>query len=143
MRPCLSPWDNVLIRQNGGPDLLTDGDFENSSQQPICNTEYMFKDPCELDYWRHSPLTPLPCPVPWADADQDGDVDQDDFGVFQLCITGSDSGPVASGCECFDRPELTKGDGDIDQSDVTAFEKCATGPDLPLDVQNPPPGCTP
>ncbi len=42
------------------------------------------------------------CPYPFADADLDGDVDQDDFGLFQICYTGYAAG-VPTGCSCFNR----------------------------------------
>jgi hypothetical protein len=37
------------------------------------------------------------CPTARADLDRDGDVDQDDFGLFQRCITGSGI-PADPGC---------------------------------------------
>ena len=69
-------------------------------------------------------------------ADGDGDVDQDDFAVLQLCITG-DGGAIPAKpeyCTCFDRPEggpPPLPDGDIDQTDIAGFEACASGPDVP------------
>jgi len=76
-----------------------------------------------------------------ADADKDGDVDQDDFGMFQVCLTGENGGIPSSPafCECFN----SDGDDDIDGQDFLAFQNCATGPDIPLDTDNPPPGCIP
>lgn len=61
----------------------------------------------------------------WADRDMDGDVDQEDFGMFQACITGVAPG-VAPECECFDH--VNPGNGVIDEFDLNAFEDCATGP---------------
>lgn len=72
------------------------------------------------------------------DDDGDGDVDMDDFAVFQACYTGT-STTIPSGCSCFD----TNADGMIDATDFAAFEACATGPDVKLDANNPPAGCTP
>jgi hypothetical protein len=76
------------------------------------------------------------CPYPFADGDHDGDVDQDDFGVFQLCYNGS--GPVPTGCECLDRNTDSKVDG----LDLTAFTDCWTGPNVPWS-QSLTPGCNP
>ena len=78
-----------------------------------------------------------PCNEPFADTDGDGDVDHDDFGVLQLCITGT-GGTIPSVpeyCVCFDRPEgePPAADGDIDQTDIAGFEACASGPDVPAD----------
>ena len=67
---------------------------------------------------------------PFADADDDKDVDQADFGVWQLCYTGSGD-PLhifnKDLCFCFDRD----GDSDIDMADFNAFQKCYNGPNLP------------
>ncbi|MHC4443305.1 MAG: hypothetical protein ACYTBZ_03320 [Planctomycetota bacterium] len=79
--------------------------------------------------------------VVFADADEDGDVDQDDFGIFQLCYTGG-SLPIPFDpeyCQCFDRNGVTG----IDNADFTAFQDCATGPNIPFDPGNPPGGCIP
>ena len=70
----------------------------------------------------------LCCADPFADADGDGDVDQEDFGIFQACFTGTGGG-VLPGCDCLDRePDL-----DVDDVDYGAFENCATGPGIPAD----------
>jgi hypothetical protein len=85
------------------------------------------------------------CHTPFADADNDGDVDQEDFGVFQRCYTGTGLGPVPSGagfeyCTCFDRNNA----GDVDQADWSKFEACATGPEIKfIDVQGNLPNCVP
>jgi len=71
------------------------------------------------------------CPDPFADADGDGDVDQDDFGAFQACFTGSGGG-VPDGCECFNHNTVAD-EPDIDEDDWGAFEDCASGPDVPAD----------
>ncbi len=74
------------------------------------------------------------CNDPFADADGDGDVDQEDFAVFQRCITGADDPSGAFDpeiCQCFNRdggdPE------DIDEIDLAAFRACGSGPDVPAD----------
>ena len=75
------------------------------------------------------------------DYDSDGDVDQDDFAVFQGCITG-DGGTAAPGL-CGAYADLSC-DNDVDQEDLSYFEACASGPDVPFDpgCYTPPPACS-
>jgi len=77
------------------------------------------------------------CRDPFADADGDGDVDQADFAVMQICVSGEFT-PAPAGCICFDRPKagFPRGDNDVDPDDLAAFEACATGPGIPAS-----PGC--
>ncbi|UCD28568.1 MAG: sulfatase-like hydrolase/transferase [Planctomycetota bacterium] len=63
------------------------------------------------------------------DMDGDNDVDQEDFGLFQACFSGTGV-YFESGCEY---AELD-GDNDVDLSDFTMFQSCMAGP-------NQPPGC--
>jgi hypothetical protein len=65
----------------------------------------------------------------FADFDSDGDVDQEDFGKFQACLSGSgvDS---PQGCLAADSNQ----DGAVDDFDISAFLNCMNGPDQP-------PGC--
>lgn len=65
-------------------------------------------------------------PSNWADTDSDGDVDQDDFGVFQRCYSGTDQATPAC-TALFDR----NCDGAIDSDDLTAFGVCFSGPAVP------------
>jgi hypothetical protein len=65
------------------------------------------------------------CPIPFADADHDGDVDQDDFGAFQICYSGS--GAVPTGCSCFDRD----GNNNVNSDDFGEFSDCWSGPNVP------------
>lgn len=66
-----------------------------------------------------------PCSTPFADADGDHDVDQNDFGFFQRCYTGSGNTPAfnPTDCFCFDRDH----DSDVDEFDLTPFTNCHTG----------------
>lgn len=75
------------------------------------------------------------CHDPFADADGDGDVDQSDFGIFQLCYSGTNGGilTVSPSCICFDRDFGGTGDGDVDVEDFNAFQACASGPAIPAD----------
>ena len=73
------------------------------------------------------------CPDPFADIDNDGDVDQEDFGHFQACLTGTSVAVTDPDCQdaSFD------GDSDVDRNDFVIFQACMSGPDVPAD-----PGCT-
>ena len=107
---------------------LDNADCTNGISQADCETE----PPAGLGgVWRGSSTTcetlaTSCCPVPFADGDHDGDVDQDDFGMFQVCYTDTDGG-VPPGCHCFNRD----GDNDIDHPDFTAFSHCYTGANVP------------
>lgn len=128
--------DNIEVRQDGGSNLMVNGDLEDGTQLWICDNTPMAQDSCENDFWRETDFfIQPPCPDLYADADRDGDVDQEDFAVFQLCYTGQNLGPVAPECLCFDRPDVGTGkpDGDVDQADYQAFEACASGPMIPAD----------
>jgi len=75
----------------------------------------------------------IPCHDPFADLDGDADVDQEDFGVFQACITGPDDIDQVfdpSQCRCAD----WDGDEDVDQDDQDRFEACASGPAVPAAI---------
>jgi hypothetical protein len=65
------------------------------------------------------------------DMDGDGDVDQEDFGLFQACLTvpGDPIGPECLSAD-IDQNEL------VDQHDTTLFERCLSGPMVVAD-----PGC--
>jgi hypothetical protein len=63
------------------------------------------------------------------DHDGDGDVDQEDFGFFQKCLTGS-GGMITPGCQGADFDS----DGDVDPNDFGVFQPCMGG-------ANRPPGC--
>lgn len=61
-----------------------------------------------------------------ADYDHDGDVDQEDFGAFQLCLSGAYT-PFPSGCEWAN----LDGDVDVDEGDCALFVGCMSGADVP------------
>jgi hypothetical protein len=63
------------------------------------------------------------------DFDQDGDVDQEDFGVFQHCLSGTG---VSYGTGC--APADLDTNGAIDQTDFSLFWACMAGAGRP-------PGC--
>ncbi|UCD29116.1 MAG: PhoPQ-activated pathogenicity-related family protein [Planctomycetota bacterium] len=60
-----------------------------------------------------------------ADYDYDGDVDQEDFGAFQLCLSGGGR-QYQTGCMWAD---LDK-DDDVDQTDVDKFQGCMSGANI-------------
>jgi hypothetical protein len=74
-------------------------------------------------------FVPALCPSPRMDFDADLDVDQEDFGVFQSCITGP-ADPVSvfneAACHCADADS----DQDVDLDDFGVFQLCATGPNV-------------
>ncbi|UCD28891.1 MAG: hypothetical protein JSV03_17745 [Planctomycetota bacterium] len=73
----------------------------------------------------------IECNEPFADVDGDGDVDQEDFGLWQLCTSGEGNIFAGFACACFDRDY----DGDVDITDFDAFQACrvTSGPNVPAD----------
>lgn len=72
-----------------------------------------------------------PCPLMYGDIDYDNDVDQEDFGAFQLCLTGSVVEPLSQTCTCLDRDK----NGIVNSADLATFITCMTGAGNPA---NPP-----
>jgi hypothetical protein len=66
------------------------------------------------------------------DFDGDGDTDQEDFGLFQACFTGTAIPQTDPAC----LRALMDADMDVDQADLTMFLKCHTRQGLPAE-----PGC--
>ncbi|UCD28707.1 MAG: hypothetical protein JSV03_16790, partial [Planctomycetota bacterium] len=62
------------------------------------------------------------CPMTSADMDCDGDVDQEDFGIFQACLSGYNR-PYAVGCKKAD----LNSDDDVDLDDFVQFQECMRG----------------
>jgi hypothetical protein len=78
----------------------------------------------------HAPkVTQSARPAAPADLNLDGDVDQEDFGQFQACLSGSGTA-YGPGCQDAD----LDGDDDVDQDDFGVFRLCLGGP-------NGQPGC--
>jgi len=63
------------------------------------------------------------------DLDHDGDVDQSDFGMFQVCLTGPSMTPPSPGCEPADFDQ----DDDVDLADFGLLQRCMSGPEVPFD----------
>jgi len=66
---------------------------------------------------------------PPGDMDGDGDVDQEDFGLFQSCLTGPNVSQDDPTCHL---AKLDEGD-DVDGADMTLFRGCISGPGIPAD----------
>jgi hypothetical protein len=66
-------------------------------------------------------ITPHP-----GDLDFDRDVDQEDFGLFQVCLTGPELGPPPDGCTLADIDR----DADVDEDDLEMFQVCGSGPSV-------------
>ena len=71
-------------------------------------------------------VTVEPATVP-GDFDGDSDVDQEDFGHFQVCLTGA--GTPQDDPDCADAK--LDGDVDVDQDDFAIFQGCMSGPNIP------------
>ncbi|UCD27662.1 MAG: hypothetical protein JSV03_11180 [Planctomycetota bacterium] len=71
-----------------------------------------------------------PCP-PSADFDNDGDVDQEDFGHFQACLTGTDTPQNDPDCQ----DAKLDGDSDVDQEDFAIIQSCLSGANIPVDPE--------
>lgn len=63
------------------------------------------------------------------DLDHDGDVDQVDFGLFQVCLTG----PLVSQYDPACEEAKLDGDANVDRDDVTIFLRCVSGEGNPVD----------
>lgn len=75
----------------------------------------------EFDLQNPAPLYPP------GDLDHDLDVDQEDFGLFQACLSGP--GVAQNDPACAEaRLDL---DGDVDASDMFIFQRCLTAPNIP------------
>ncbi len=66
------------------------------------------------------------------DFDHDNDIDMQDFGAFQLCLTGSYVPQEDPAC----KDALIDSDNDVDQADVAIFKQCLSGAGIFVD-----PGC--
>ena len=75
---------------------------------------------------------PNGCPamIP-GDMDGDGDVDQEDFGAYQVCL----SGPVTSQTDPQCVRALLDDDPDVDISDTQIFVACLSGMNVPADPE--------
>jgi hypothetical protein len=72
-----------------------------------------------------TPAVPIP-----GDFDGDQDVDQEDFGHFQVCLTGEGVSQNEPGCA----DAKLDGDTDVDADDFSIFLGCLSGANVPADV---------
>jgi len=63
------------------------------------------------------------------DMDHDGDCDQEDFGLFQGCLSGN--GYLQNDSACVEA--LLDEDSDVDNFDLVIFAQCMSGPNLQID----------
>jgi hypothetical protein len=68
-------------------------------------------------------LTVVHSPYAAPDFNRDGYVEQTDFNHLYGCMTGSNAGPPASGCQDADIDR----DGDVDQDDFGLLQRCLSG----------------
>ena len=68
--------------------------------------------------------TSCPVPIP-GDFDGDLDVDQEDFGHFQVCLSGSVVTQTDPDCQ-----DANLDDDDVDHDDFSIFQGCMTGANL-------------
>lgn len=61
------------------------------------------------------------------DLDHDGDCDQDDFGIFQVCLSGTANLPPP-GCDDANFNNYR----DVDELDLNVFRQCFSGPNVPV-----------
>jgi hypothetical protein len=66
-----------------------------------------------------------PCHTPRFDIDGDTDVDQEDFGLFQVCFSGQDLPADFNLCRCMNSDGTNPDSSiDVDQVDYAAFQAC-------------------
>lgn len=110
--------DVTWLRLGGDPAVTPESHLTNTFEQ----------------FW-FDEISLTACNNPRADFDGDGDVDQNDFALFQRCITGPGD-PFTfnedfdgANCQCAD----INGDKDVDADDYDAFFACVSGPNIPAD----------
>ncbi len=68
---------------------------------------------------------------PPGDFDLDDDVDQEDFGRFQVCLTGPGAYQSDPACRA---ARIDDGDADVDGDDTLLFLQCLSGPGIPAEL---------
>jgi hypothetical protein len=77
------------------------------------------------------PVGPDGCSIIPADLDNDLDVDQEDFGIFQTCL--SEFGIIPSEIVCI-RAGRLQGSESVTQEDFAIFQACMSGPNVMGDI---------
>lgn len=120
--------------QKDGHDLSDDGHYEGTGADTLTIHDVHTSDDgayrcrvtagCGTVYSDGAPLA-----VATPDFDGDNDVDQEDFGLLQMCLTGTSVPQTDPNCLI----TSLDGDSDVDQNDTNAFRACLSGPDQPFD----------
>lgn len=115
-------------------DFTDDGTYDESGTSPTTSHQYAVAGTytCRLSVTDNEGMIDeatvvIAVQTVPGDFDGDGDVDQDDFGHFQACYSGS--GEVQSDQNC--RDAILDGDEDVDQNDFAVFLACLSGADNP------------
>lgn len=95
-------WDNVEVRQNGGPNLVVNGDFEDAAQATVCDNTLIYQDSTRGNYFfsvpppmceqQHTTATILP-----VSAENTGPVVLTVTGTFLELVTGVQLVPPGGG----------------------------------------------
>jgi hypothetical protein len=109
-------------RGDGDIDILT-GQGHGGSGLRLYERDYI------NDFLNNTyPIVTIDPPEKYGDLDNDTDIDQEDFGLFQMCLSG-DGSLHKQGCDIADLDS----DGDVDRYDFAIFQSCMTGPNNPID----------
>ncbi len=122
------PWTTRFTGSN--PNQLNTSTFTFASPQPIRYIRLHISD-AGIDNYARIPEFEVWGVIPPAkgDMDLDEDVDQVDFGLFQVCYSGTGSPQDLTQCTLARLDE----DNDVDADDFAVFQACLTGPDVPAD----------
>lgn len=112
-------YDDISVIYN--VEGLLPGDYEATIE--VCDP-LAFNSPVMLDVQLR--IKPVP-----GDLDVDLDVDQQDFGLFQACLSGTGIAQHAPQCAGARLDE----DEDVDADDFTIFRRCLSGPNVTADPQ--------
>lgn len=112
-----------------GPGNVTDHVMQITGLAPITTYHFLVWSEAQGYAPHHSAdftfRTGLPEPDP--DLDDDGDVDQSDFGLFQVCLSGPGIEQNLPGC----LEARLDPDEDVDQADFAIFLACLSGAGVP------------
>lgn len=130
-QPPTGPNDGALLVVKGGAP----GSVQTHSRTGLTNgvtyyyAAYAYREDVSNYYSTSSNIFGTPSIKP--DMDRDGDVDQADFGLFQLCLTGPSVAQPLPACQA----ARLDNDEDVDQNDFGIFQSCMKGPGVYADPQ--------